>query len=186
MQNHLSVLLTAVAILQALSSPAAADQDGGPDAAVMATFVANVKKYVQLRNGLEAEVGKLAPTDDQGKITARQNAVAAKVAAARAGARPGDIFTSEAVPVFRSLVAADFKRRTPQGKKVMLDEVPTFCTRVNMIYPSELPLATFPATLLKTFPELPPETEFRFVARHLVLRDIAANLIVDFILNVMP
>ena len=152
----------------------------------MDTFVANVRKYVQLRNSLEAEVGKLTLTDDQAKISARQSAVAARIGAARAQAQPGDLFTPEASRVFRTLVAADFKRRTPKGKQVMLDEVPTFAPKLSLIYPSEFPLATFPATLLKVFPELPPEVEFRFVARHLVLRDTEANVIVDFILNVVP
>jgi hypothetical protein len=36
-----------------------------------------------------------------------------------------------------------------------------------------------PPSLLLNLPELPKELEYRFVGRELVLRDSAANLIVD-------
>jgi hypothetical protein len=35
-------------------------------------------------------------------------------------------------------------------------------------------------------PTLPPELEYRFLGRHLILRDIKGNLIVDFIDNIVP
>ena len=38
-----------------------------------------------------------------------------------------------------------------------------------------------PPSLLLNLPKLPKELEYRFVGRELILRDIAANLIVDVI-----
>jgi hypothetical protein len=55
-----------------------------------------------------------------------------------------------------------------------------------MTYPSSLPLGTVPARLLRELPDLPPELEYRIVARHLILRDAKANIIVDFIRNAVP
>jgi hypothetical protein len=55
-----------------------------------------------------------------------------------------------------------------------------------MTYPTELPLATFPARLLAKLPDLPPELEYRIVGRHIVLRDVTANVVVDVARNIVP
>ena len=57
---------------------------------------------------------------------------------------------------------------------------------VNSVYPSALPLATFPPNLLKKLPELPPELEYRIVGRDLMLRDVKGNVVVDIMRNVFP
>jgi hypothetical protein len=36
-----------------------------------------------------------------------------------------------------------------------------------------------PANLLAALPDLPPDLEYRFVGRHLILRDARANMIID-------
>ena len=50
----------------------------------------------------------------------------------------------------------------------------------------DLPLATFPATLLPLLPRLPEQLEYRVVQNYLVLRDIEANLILDVMPNAVP
>ena len=55
-----------------------------------------------------------------------------------------------------------------------------------MNYPTDKPLATFPARLLQKLPELPPELEYRIVDHHIVLRDVTANVIADVARNVVP
>ena len=40
--------------------------------------------------------------------------------------------------------------------------------------------------LLRKLPDLPPELEYRIVGRHLILRDVKANLIVDVLRDVVP
>jgi hypothetical protein len=57
---------------------------------------------------------------------------------------------------------------------------------VNASYPEDLPLAAVPPSLLNNLPRLPPELEYRFVNRDLILLDNSANLIVDFIRDVVP
>ena len=56
----------------------------------------------------------------------------------------------------------------------------------NQVYPTTYPLATFPATLLPLLPALPEQLEYRVVQHYLVLRDIEANLILDFMPNAVP
>jgi hypothetical protein len=57
---------------------------------------------------------------------------------------------------------------------------------VNQRYPTEIPLATMPPTLLKELPALPEDMEFRFVASQFVLLDTHAQLVVDFIPGALP
>jgi hypothetical protein len=66
----------------------------------------------------------------------------------------------------------------------MRDEIPAFRPRVNQVYPTTLPLATFPATLLAVMPPLPDILEYRLLSEALILRDVPANVVVDFIVDV--
>jgi hypothetical protein len=49
-----------------------------------------------------------------------------------------------------------------------------------------LPLQSTPPSLLANFPELPKEVEYRIVGHNLILRDVDANLIIDFLTNAIP
>jgi hypothetical protein len=55
--------------------------------------------------------------------------------------------------------------------------------KVNSRYPDSSPLPTVPPNLLVRLPQLPEELEYRIVKKDLILRDVNANLIVDFIPN---
>ena len=57
--------------------------------------------------------------------------------------------------------------------------------KVNDIYPSTVPLITFPPSLLQSLPPLPEGLEYRFYGRHLILRDVKANIVVDILRNVV-
>jgi hypothetical protein len=49
-----------------------------------------------------------------------------------------------------------------------------------------VPLPTMPPDLLAALPRLPPGLEYRFINRDLVLRDLDANLIIDFVPEAIP
>jgi hypothetical protein len=52
--------------------------------------------------------------------------------------------------------------------------------KVNARYPADAPLPTVPPNLLANLPQLPEDLEYRIIGRDLILRDVHANLIVDF------
>lgn len=58
--------------------------------------------------------------------------------------------------------------------------------RVNAVYPEHIPLQTTPPSILLNLPELPRELDYRIVGHTLVLRDVGANLIVDYIPGAIP
>lgn len=58
--------------------------------------------------------------------------------------------------------------------------------QINQGYPEKVPLQSTPPTLLLNLPELPKGLEYRILDRELVLRDVSANIVVDYIPNAFP
>jgi hypothetical protein len=105
----------------------------------------------------------------------------------RAGAKPGEIFAPEFQPYFIQIVRDDFAARSAADRKALINELPkNMKVDINTVYPTTLPLATFPPALLRKLPDLPAEMEYRIVGRSLILRDAKANLIVDILRDVVP
>jgi hypothetical protein len=181
--------LSAAACHRSDSNAAAADNivTDKPESGPFKEFSDAVQRYLAVRSAADQKVQPLKETGDPAKITGREKALGIAIAEARAGAKQGDIFTPSTVPAFARLVKDDFAKRTPADRTAVLEEVPKRVPpKVNETYPTELPLATVPPTLLAKLPTLPPELEYRFLGRHLILRDIKANLIVDFIPDIVP
>ena len=57
---------------------------------------------------------------------------------------------------------------------------------VNADYPAAAAQSTVPPSVLLTLPLLRKEVEYHFVNRDLVLLDVQANLILDFLRNAAP
>ena len=45
---------------------------------------------------------------------------------------------------------------------------------------------TMAPDILAALPKLPEDLEYRFVSKHMLLLDVHANLIVDYVLNAIP
>jgi len=156
-----------------------------PDAQLLQDFKARVDKYMELHKRLEKESPPLKETKDPAKIKASQEALAEKIRAARKDARQGDIFTPEIAQLFRRLLYPEVKGpEAKETKRVIKDDAPppkAVPLKVNAEYPEGQPLPTVPANLLAQLPKLPEDLEYRVVSDALILRDVHANLIVDFI-----
>jgi hypothetical protein len=163
------------------------DPTVNPDAAVMAEFKARVETYADLHKKLAKGEAAQKETSDPARIADAKAALAAKIQAARASAKHGDIFTPAARPVFRRLLAPELKGEDGRDAKAVLkDDAPapgTVPFKVNAKYPEGQPLPSVPAQLLLTLPSLPEPLEYRIVGQHLLLLDTAADLVVDYILN---
>lgn len=160
-----------------------------PTAAVFADFGKRVDAYVTLRNQLADSVGELVPTGSQAEIATRAAGLGNAIIARRAGAKQGDIFSPEVSTVLATLIKEEYSRRSEpvqETREDQQDELPDFVPTVNQIYPTSHPLATFPPALLPLLPPLPKEVEYRIAQNYLLLRDIEANLILDFMPNAVP
>ena len=156
-------------------TPAPAETPAVPE------FDKRIAAYLDVQKKAIADLPDLKKTDDPVEITSREVAMGEAIRAARANAKPGDIIAPEVADNLRKLIKTDFEARTALEKKMMKDEIPPFAPKLNQSYPSEHPLATFPATLLAVMPTLPEGLEYRFVADALIIRDIKANIIIDYI-----
>jgi hypothetical protein len=159
-----------------------------PHAAVLQEFKERVDQYMKLHADLDKEVPSLKKTDDPAKIKASQDALAAKLRAARANAKPADIFTPAVQAEFRRLLRPEVTGPdSADTKKAIKDDQPAAIPlKVNAVYPTSQPLPTVPPQILLSLPKLPEELEFRIIGNHLILRDVHANIIVDFMPRVMP
>jgi hypothetical protein len=150
-------------------------------------FQRRIAAYLKIHNEAEGKVPNLKRTDDPKEISDREKALAEMIMTLRAGAQIGDIFAPEYQPYFIKIVRDDFATRSARDRKALINELPAkMKVDVNTVYPTTLPLETFPAVLLRKLPDLPPELEYRIVARNLILRDVKANLIVDILRDVVP
>jgi hypothetical protein len=173
------------AVLLSCAPIVAAAQAVNPDAKVLADFQERVKKYVELQKDASKGLSVTKETEEPGKIKASQDALAGRIRAARPSARRGDIFTPEIAQAFRRLMYPETKGRAgEETKQVLKEDAPNpkaVPLKVNARYPDEQPLPTMPPNLLANLPKLPESLEYRIVGHDLILRDVRANLIVDFI-----
>ena len=158
-----------------------------PNAAVMAEFKARVEKYAGLHKELAKGPAAQKDNSNAEQINAQKTALAARMQAARATAKQGDIFSAAMRPIFRRLLAPELKGQDGRDAKAVLkDDAPapgTVPFRVNAKYPDAQPKPTMPSNLLMNLPPLPDPLEYRVVGQHLLLIDTATDLIVDYILN---
>jgi hypothetical protein len=162
---------------------------GSASASVTAQdFEARLRDYVALHKKLEAELPKLPDKASPEEIDRNQRALATRIAAARAGAREGDVFTPAVEDLLKRTVREVLTN--PGGRNVrgsIEDEnVPLPKLVVNGRYPDKVPLATMPAQVLAALPPLEEDLEYRFIGRRLVLLDVHAHLIVDFTGEILP
>jgi hypothetical protein len=164
--------------------------DGQPvnaQGAATLEFQKRIQAYMKVHNEAEGKVPNLKRTDDPVEISAREKALGEMIMTLRAGAQPGEIFAKEYQPYFVKILQDDFAKRSATDRKALVHELPkNVKVDINTVYPTTIPLITFPPALLRTLPDLPPELEYRIVGRNLILRDVKANLIVDVLRDVVP
>jgi hypothetical protein len=161
------------------------------DAQALATMNDRLKEYVDLHVKLERSLPNLPKEATQEQIVTNQRAFEKLVREARATAKPGDIFTPEARPVIKRLLATVFGGPDGQTLKAsIMDENPVdpvaLRLTVNGRYPDTVPLTTVPPQVLQTLPKLTEDLEYRFVGDWLILLDTHAHVIADFIDNALP
>lgn len=155
--------------------------------AAVKAFRDRTDAYLAIHRKAADGVPALKQTDDPSKLTAREIALGEAIRQARATAKAGDIFGVELAAHIRDVIRKDWAKRSAADKAGLVHDIPPGAVAdVNATYPATLPLATFPATLLAALPPLSEDLEYRFAGRHLIIRDVKANIIVDVLPNVLP
>ncbi len=161
------------------------------EAQALATMNDRLKEYLALHQKLEATLPKLPTDATPEQIDRNQRAFEKLIRSARVTAKPGDIFTAEARPVIRRLLATVFGG--PDGKQLkesIMDENVADPIRlklgVNSRYPDIVPLTSIPPDVLQTLPKLTEDLEYRFVGDWFILLDTHAHVIADYLQDVLP
>lgn len=146
------------------------------DAPTLAAFNRRVQDYAVLRSRLEEGLPPLVVTTDADEIETFERRLAKRIRDAR-GSRRGQIFADAMKGQLKRMMVA---RLDPATIAVIMEDGPgEFDIDVNETYAKKHALATMPPNLLMLLPDLPKDLEYRFVGRHLILRDARANIIVD-------
>ena len=192
----LAMLLAAIpaGVRVAAQAPSKAQAPAGQpprvnrDAQIMADFQKRVKDYAALHNKLEGTIPHLPKEATPEQIDQHQRALAGLIERARSHAQVGDVFTKDTRALFRRHLIGVFN--APGGRELkasILDENPgDIRLTVNSRYPDAVPLSTVPTQVLEALPPLPEEIEYRFIGDRLILLDIHAHTIVDFIDGALP
>jgi len=179
--------VAALALVAGWSAALQAQPAVNPTAAAVNAFQHRVAEYMKVHEQAEAKVPDLKETGDPQKIATREAALGETIRSMRAGAKPGDVFAEEFRPLLLQLIRDDFASRSAKDRRALVEELPAkFQLTVNMTYPATLPLVTVPAKLLVVLPRLPEDLEYRILGRHLLLHDVKANIVVDFVRDAVP
>jgi hypothetical protein len=167
------------------SSAWGAQQRVNADAQLLQEFKTRVDDYVRLRSKVDDGAPAQKETSDPAKIKAAQLELQKRMMAARPAAKHGDIFSDDIARHFRRLLHPE--TRDTSTKEAIADDKPgNVAYKVMAPYPDAATLSTVPPNVLASLPMLPKDMEYRFVGKHLILRDARANLIIDYIGNVLP
>jgi hypothetical protein len=155
--------------------------------AALRVFHERVESYAALHRRLAPPPAATMNTDPLSKLLTR-NYLASAVRGARRSAQQGEIFSPEIATLFRWMLAdsigeldgESFLTGLNAGNPVPRGLHPT----VNETY-TMAPLYRLPADVRLGLPKLPAELDYRLAAHDLVLWDIYAGIVVDFVPDVV-
>ncbi len=185
-----TILLCGAAALAAAAAPVDGQAPKTPDfkvdvsGLIVADFTARINAYAELRRSLEKDIPALKLTDHPSDIAVAEAALAARIRAARSGARRGAIFTADIGGALTKVLASV---TTDSICAAVRDDGPDEIDyRTNRTYPKTEPLSTVPPSILLALPALPTDVMYRFIGRALILHDTKANIILDIIPRALP
>ena len=174
------------------------------DAETLRKLQHEIEEYVELRRSALKQIPPIDARSTPAEIEAHQKALTNAIIAYRKGAKRGDIFKPEVEAAIRRTLHREFassqgpallkdiKQGNPrvEGNPIPRDPskevMPAVTVAVNALYPDSAPFSSVPPSLLLKLPLLPEQVRYRFIGRALILRDTEANVILDYIPDVVP
>lgn len=189
-QNAKTVVVVSGIILTSLTLVWAADQraDTSGDAAAIKQFNAAVASYMTLRRNLQSEVRGPVKNSSSTQLTDAADALAGAIQRSRRDAIVGSIFSEPVASVIKRRIADAVRSEKLVAVLADIDDegTPGPAPQVHLRLPVSAQMATMPAALLDVLPALPKELEYRILGRYLILRDVDASLILDYIPGAVP
>ena len=182
-----AALIVAGAVSPSASAPQAA---AGPpaEAAPIKEFHDAIANYLALRNNLRKEVSGPVKDSTSSQLNNASDALAGAIERARAKAQVGTIFSEPVAAIIKRRIADAARAEKLRSALAEIDDegAASSVPKVHLRLPVSEQLATMPPSLLVVLPQLPRELEYRILGRHLVLRDVDASLVLDYIPGAVP
>ena len=159
------------------------------DAKALDEFREETDEYVELHNTLESQLPPLPTQAAPEQMRAHGIALGDLIVSKRRRAKQGDIFDSAVDQLIRERAQTVFASLHGARDNVAIQDEQSernVAARVNQRYPDDVPISTMTASVLASLPPLPPELQYRFLGRHLILIDVGARIIVDYMPDVLP
>jgi hypothetical protein len=156
----------------------------------LAQFDSSVRQYVTLHRRLERSLPPEQMFDDPEDMFAAVEALRAAIVEARPNVQQGNIFA----PGIAQLIRSRLERRMNEHHYATTDVFAALNKgrlpgmpepELNQPFTWGLGSAMWPA-LVAVLPALPPELQYRFADRSLVLIDVHADMVVDILENALP
>jgi hypothetical protein len=157
------------------------------DGELVSDFKRRVDRYMQLREKIQRQGARQKQRDDVGENLVSQQAMAMRIRFARHDARPGDLFTPRIALALRRAMDPELRGLAAlRARESIREDAPaTFVLVVNGSFPEGESRSTMPGNVLQILPVLPNRLEYRIIDTHLVLIDVDADIVVDYMLDVM-
>lgn len=177
-----------IAVAALAAAPRARAQYAVFDAdAALRVFHERVESYAALHRRLTPPSSAMTSTDPLSKLLTRQY-LASAVRSSRRYAQQGEIFSPEIATLFRWMLADSIGELDGESFLTTLNgSVPMprgLHPTVNETY-TMAPLYRLPTDVQLGLPKLPAELDYRIAAHDLVLWDIYAGIVVDFVPDVV-
>jgi hypothetical protein len=186
--NTFRALVVGSIAAAAMAAAVSAQTFAPADHAARVDLVHRLDAYVAFKEAVRQTVLPLVTSSDPAEIRYRTDALATVIRSARSQARQGDIFTAEIAHMIRRAVRQGCEGDYAALVALVHEEYakPLPAPVINGRWPADVPLPTMLPDLLAVLPALPAGLQYRFLNRALVLLDIDANLIIDFVPEAIP
>jgi hypothetical protein len=155
--------------------------------AALQVFHERVESYAALHRRLAPPPSSMTSTDPLSKLLTRQY-LASALRSTRRFSQQGEIFSPEIATLFRWMLADSIGELDGEGFLTALNGgvavPPGLHPTVNETY-TMLPLYRIPPDVRLGLPKLPGELDYRLAGHDLVLWDIYAGIVVDFVPDVV-
>ena len=158
------------------------------EAAAIRQFDEAIGKYMALRRKLRSEVAGPVKDSSSSQVTNASDALAGAIQRARKDAHVGSLFNAPVATVIKGRITDAVRTEKLVSVLAEIDDEGKagLAPKVHLRLPVSAQMATMPASLLNVLPPLPKELEYRILGRYLVLRDVDASLILDYIPDAVP
>ena len=157
------------------------------DAELVSDFNRRIDRYMRLHDKLQRQGTPPGESADTTENDVSRQELATRIRVARPDARQGDIFTPAIAAALRRAMNPELRGVCAAGTRESIrDDAPAkFALQVNGSYPEGASRSTMPGNVLNILPPLPKGIEYRIVGTHLILMDLDANIVVDYLFDVM-